>query len=70
MIYEYLEMKGMTFLSYLRDFSKLRVGLAALLCSLYSQLVVVQECSVNSELARLMERKKERKKEKRAQRTD
>lgn len=39
--------------SYLRDFSKLRVGLAALLRCLYSKLIVVQECPIHSKLAGL-----------------
>lgn len=46
--------------SYLRDFGKLCVGLAALLRRLHSQFVVVHERSVNSELAGL-EHREERK---------
>lgn len=47
--------------SYLRDFSKLRVSLAALLSCLHSQLVVVHKCSVDSQLTGLVkERERER----------
>lgn len=44
--------------SYLRDFSKLCVGLAALLCRLHSHFVVVHKCSVDSKLAGLMDRER------------
>lgn len=44
--------------SYLRDFSKLRVGLTALLRCLYSKLIVVQECPIHSKLAGLRRRGK------------
>lgn len=39
---------------YLRDFSKLHVGLAALLCRLHCQFIVVHKRSVNAQLAGLV----------------